>query len=194
MWDKLGWILGGYAIGSISFALIAAKIKGINLREHGSGNLGATNVARVIGKPWGLSVLTLDALKAYLPTYAAMQYFESPWWHVGVGVSVVVGHSLSLFAQFKGGKGVAPAMGMLLALAPGVAAPIVVVSVAVMAVTKIVSIGSILGCILMPIGFYLVGAPFEYTVLVSIIGVFIIWRHRSNILRLIQGKENKFNG
>jgi len=194
MWDKIVWVIGGYLIGSISVALLVATVKDVNLRAQGSGNLGATNVARVIGKKWGLLVLVLDALKAYIPTYFAMQTFTSPWWHVGVGVSVVVGHSLSVFAQFKGGKGVAPALGMLLALNPVVSASIVTLSITVMAITKIVSLGSILGCLLIPIGFYLGAAPIEYTLLVTLMSVFIIWRHRSNISRLLQGKENKFNG
>ena len=187
-------VLAAYVIGSISFAQIAGKLNGVNLREHGSGNLGATNVGRVCGKYWGIAVLILDCLKGFVPTYFAMQYFQSPWWHVAVGAVVIIGHSLSVFANFKGGKGVASALGMLIALNPSVAGVILGIVICVIAITKYVSLGSIIGCILMPIGFYYVKAPMAYLVVVSIMGVFIIWRHRSNVVRLLQGKENKLNG
>ncbi len=187
-------LLAAYVIGSVSFAQLAGKIKGINLREHGSGNLGATNVGRVCGKYWGIAVLILDCLKGFFPTYFAMQYFQSTWWHVGVGAVVIVGHSLSIFANFKGGKGVASALGMLIALNAIVAGVILAVVICVIAITKYVSLGSIIGCLLMPLGFYYVQAPVAYLVVVSIMGLFIIWRHRSNVVRLVHGKENKLNG
>ena len=97
--------LGAYILGAIPFALIVSQLNGVNLREQGSGNLGSTNVFRVMGWKWGLLVFTLDLLKGFFPVYMAISLFDAPAVHVGMGVIAVLGHSYTIFAGFRGGKG-----------------------------------------------------------------------------------------
>ena len=188
------YFAAAYLIGAIPFALLIGRLKGIDLRQQGSGNLGATNVFRTLGAPYGVLVFLLDSSKGFIPTYMAMQAFQNPWWHVAIGCMAVFGHAMSLFVRFKGGKGVATGLGMLLALSPLLAGAVFVVVIGLIAITRIVSIGSLLGCVLMPLLFYVCQEPLEYTTVVTLLSCFIIWRHKPNIQRLLEGKEHKING
>ena len=180
-----------YFLGAIPFSLLISRAKGVDLRQVGSGNLGATNVYRAMGLKYAIIVFALDALKGYIPTYLILNISDQPWLHVGIGFLSILGHSLSPFVNFKGGKGAATGLGVLLALSPDVFGTLAVVAAIGIGVTRYVAPITILCCILAPILLYIMNYPFTYVVFVSVIGLFIIYRHKSNIIRLIQGKENK---
>ena len=183
--------LFSYILGAIPFALVVSKLKGIDLRSQGSGNLGATNVYRIMGVKYAFFVFFMDGLKAFIPTSLSMMYFENPYFHVGVGVIAVLAHSFTIFASFKGGKGVASSIGMLFALNPIVMGILLVLGMLIIYITRFVSLASIVGSFLMPFMMYFFNAPVEYIGVISFISLFVIIRHRSNILRLIKGTENK---
>ena len=180
-----------YIIGSIPFGLLIAKFKKINIRELGSGNIGATNVCRNMGWHFGLMTLFLDASKGYLVTEIALYMLENPWGHVTVGLFAIIGHSLSFLARFKGGKGVATALGVLMALSPDVCIAIFIIGAIVIALTRYVSPVVLLCSTAVPILLYVREYPIAYIIVYAIIALFIIIRHRSNIQRIISGKENK---
>jgi acyl phosphate:glycerol-3-phosphate acyltransferase len=183
--------ISAYFLGSISFALLISKLKKIDLTKIGSGNLGATNIYRALGLKYALLVFTLDALKGFIPTYLALKILPYPFLHLLVGALAIVGHSLSIFNKFKGGKGVATSLGVLLALSPKIFLILAPISVALLYFTKLVSLTSLTGCILTPILLFLFGYPSEYTIVLGIIGLFIAYRHKKNIRRLLKGQENK---
>lgn len=185
------FILGSYLLSSISFALLISKLKNIDLRQVGSGNLGATNVYRALGFKFAILVFILDAAKGLVPTYLAMHYFSNPVWHVAIGLITIIGHSLSIFVKFKGGKGVATGLGVIMALNPIVAAILAAVGFTSIAITRYVAPTSILCAVMAPILFYVFKSPEEYIIFISIIASLIVFRHKDNISRLIQGKENK---
>lgn len=180
-----------YFVSSISFALLISQCKGVDLRRVGSGNLGATNVYRAMGIQYAVIVFLLDALKGALLTYLSMIIFENPWIHVGVGLMSIVGHSLSCFVNFKGGKSVATSIGVLCALNVFLGLSIFLLGMSIIKITKYVSLASISCAILAPILFYAVNAPVEYVSLLTVIAIFIILRHKANILRLLKGEEHK---
>ncbi|MFP4580145.1 MAG: glycerol-3-phosphate 1-O-acyltransferase PlsY [Candidatus Sumerlaeia bacterium] len=202
----------GFLIGAIPFAFIfVKKMKGIDIRTVGSGNSGATNASRVLGKPMGIFILVLDLLKgsfaAYvLPWVYSMIGLPSPIWDelgirgVGLcfGLAAFLGHCFSPFLRFKGGKGVATALGVYLVLAPQATLLTAVICILIILITRIVSIASITGAILLPImliifdfllesrqpNYFLFGATI-------LLGALVVYRHRGNIQRLLKGQENK---
>jgi len=180
-----------YLLGAIPFSLIVCKLKGIDLRQVGSGNLGATNVYRACGLSLGILVFILDALKGYIPTLLALNFFDHPWLHVGIGFSAIVGHSLSPFVKFKGGKGAATGLGVLMAISPDVCGIIALIAVLGIGITRYVAPTTIVCSILAPVLLWLLDYPLAYVGFVSIASVFVIWRHRANIIRLYKGVENK---
>lgn len=185
------FFIGTYFISSISFALIAGKLKHINLREVGSGNLGATNVYRALGIKYAVLVFVLDAAKGFLPTFMAMYLFENYVIHVAVGLVSILGHSLSIYVKFKGGKGVATGLGVVMALNPLVATILAFGGIGSIWITRYVAPVSIVCSIVAPILFYIFQSPIEYTLFICLIAGVIVVRHKDNIIRLIQGKENK---
>ena len=183
----------GYLIGSISFAVIVAKSHGVNIFKEGSGNPGATNVKRVLGSKWGNIVFFLDALKGVLSAGWPLWL----WGDVRLGVvgliAGIVGHSFSFLLKFKGGKGVATTMGGLLALMPQVLLVGLLVWVVVFYSTKVVALASILFAVSLPVAaFFLNGGGDPRFYLALLLAVLIVVRHRANIIRLIQGRENTF--
>ena len=184
-------IIGSYLISSIPFALVISKFNNVDLRKVGSGNLGATNVYRALGFKLAVFVFILDAAKGLFPTYLAMAIFNQASWHVGVGLITILGHSLSVFVQFKGGKGVATGLGVIMALNPTVAAILAVVGFSSIAITRYVAPTSIVCAVAAPFLFYFFNSPVEYTLFISFISSVIVIRHKDNIMRLIQGTENK---
>ncbi len=114
----VSYSISAYLFGSVSFAYWVAKAKGIDLRQHGSGNLGATNVYRTLGLKFGILVFLLDGFKAWLPTLLAVHAFEASWMHIGVGFFAILGHTVPIFHRFRGGKGAAPGIGILARCAP----------------------------------------------------------------------------
>lgn len=186
-------IIAAYFIGSIPFAYIIVKlVKKIDIRTVGSGNAGATNAARVLGK-WGfISVFLLDALKGFLPVFVSLHYYGQTMITLIVAAVVVLGHTYTVFLGFKGGKGVATGAGVFLALAPAEIGIGLVVFIIVFLATKMVSAGSILASITLLIAVCLMSNWFALKVLTAVIVFFVIFKHRSNIIRIIKGEENKF--
>ena len=187
-----------FVLGAVPFGLIAGKLRGIDLRKEGSGNIGATNALRLLGIVPGILVLLLDALKGLLPVIAARWLGLSSWWVVAAGLCAALGHIFSPFLGFKGGKGVATSLGVLLGLSPLVAGCAAAAFFAVVFLTRYVSLGSIIGAAtqagmfaLLPAS-YLPGDPTPYRLFGIIVGVLVIVRHQSNIKRLLNGAESKF--
>ena len=187
-----------YLSGSIPFAAIAGKVRGVDLRKHGSGNLGATNVFRVLGWKIGLLVFLADALKGAIPVYFLPPRIVSPRdpivWAIACGIAAIAGHVRPIFLKLrKGGKGVATAAGVFFALAPMPMAVTFAIFVVVVLATGYVSLGSMLSAIALPAILLVTLGPRSPLFIVStIIALFVFWTHRSNIGRLRRGEEHRF--
>ena len=190
-------LIAGYVCGSFPSAYLAGRlVKGIDLRQAGSGNLGATNVYRVVGAPAAVVVLALDALKWWVAVTAVPQLFAlgaSEWWPVALGAAAVLGHAKPVFLLWHGGgKGVATGAGVFLALAPEAVGIATVAFVVVVALTRYVSAGSVAAAAVLPIAIMLRrGATAPVFLAAAFIGAFVIWSHRDNITRLRRGEEHK---
>ena len=187
----LGGLLLAFLAGSISFSGILARLKQVDLRSQGSGNMGATNVARVMGKPWGILVFVLDFGKGALPVYWG-QGIWGPEGLVIIGLLAILGHIYSPFLGFKGGKGVATAVGVLTVLVPQIVGVMGLLLALVFWMSRTISLVSILGAVLLPILMIYFDSPMPYKVVLTGVSLLIIWRHRQNILRLLKGQENRF--
>lgn len=192
MMELLIACVASYLIGSIPNGLILGKaIWGVDLRKHGSNNIGATNAWRIIGKKAGVSIFLLDMVKGVIGAGLGFFYAGSPLAGVLCGILAVIGHSWSIFLGFKGGKSVSTGLGVLMMLMPKVAFIVFLVWLAVVFVTQYVSLGSIIGAALVPVLAYIFSMPMEYFVFGVLAAVFIIYRHKANIDRLLHGRENK---
>ncbi|MCK8827599.1 glycerol-3-phosphate 1-O-acyltransferase PlsY [Natroniella acetigena] len=182
-----------YLLGSIPFGLLVAKyVKGVDIRDYGSGNIGATNAYRIMGLGMGFVVALLDIGKGLLGITVASSFFpEEPFLILLVGVMAIVGHNWSLFLKFTGGRGVATSVGVLTSLAPGAIFVVFIVWALIVAITKYVSLGSIIGAVLIPIMMFLFNKPTEYVLFGLLIAIFVIYGHKPNIKRLLAGTENK---
>ncbi len=181
-----------YILGSIPNGLILGKaIWGVDLRQHGSKNIGATNAWRTIGKAGGISIFVLDFLKGAISAYLGLHLGGSELAGVLCGILAIAGHSWSVFLAFKGGKGVATGLGVIAALMPEVTLIVFAVWFAIVYFTGYVSLGSIVGAALVPILTLFFGLHTEFLILGLIAAVFIIYRHKSNIERLLNGTESK---
>ena len=183
----------GYLAGSIPFGVLITRWKaGVDVRTQGSGNIGATNVARVAGKKLGILVLLLDAAKGAIPVLVARSlYPEAPLVHAGVGLAAFLGHVVPTWLKFKGGKGVATALGVLVALVPVAALIGGGVYLAVFLPMRVSSIGSLLGGIAASVASFFTAAHREYAYLMVVLFTLMIWTHRGNIQRLIARTESK---
>jgi glycerol-3-phosphate acyltransferase PlsY len=187
-----------YLSGSIPFAFIAGKVRGVDLRTQGSGNLGATNVFRVLGWKIGLAVFLADALKGALPVLLLPERVvgtaDPRLLAIACGVAAIAGHVRPLFLGFrKGGKGVATAAGVFFALAPMPMLVTFAVFVAVVLATGYVSLGSLISAGLLPaLLFATQGARSPLSLVSLVIAVFVFWTHRANIGRLRRGEEHRF--
>lgn len=186
-------ILISYLIGSIPFAYIIVKaVKGIDIRSVGSGNAGATNVARVLGK-WGfVSVLILDMLKGFIPVIIAYLYYGQENIVLYMMIAVVLGHTFTIFLSFKGGKGVATGAGAFFALVPFSMLVAVIVFLLTFAITRMVSASSIMGAISLLISVLLMESWLPLIIITCIVVLFVIYKHKSNIVRIIKGQESRF--
>lgn len=186
-------IIATYFIGAIPFSYIIVKlVKKVDIRTVGSGNVGATNAARVLGK-WGfISVFILDALKGFIPVFISLYFYGQTVITLVTAAVVVLGHTYTVFLGFKGGKGVATGAGVFLALAPIEIGIGFIAFIVVFYATKMVSAGSIVGAVTLLISVCIVSDWFALKVLTAIIVFFVIFKHRSNIMRIIKGEENKF--
>lgn len=191
----------GYLLGSISFAVIVAKRKGVDIFKEGSGNPGATNVKRVLGGKLGNTVFALDALKGMAAAgWPLLAFAGAGDLGVRLGiiglVAAIIGHSYSVFLKFRGGKGVATTMGGLLAIMPVVLLIGLLLWLICFALTRVVALASILFALSLPASAYFLyylerpGDP-RFT-LGLLLGLLIAVRHRSNISRILRGKENSF--
>lgn len=181
-----------YLLGSIPNGLILGKaVWGVDLRQHGSKNIGATNAWRTIGKAGGISIFALDFLKGAVSAYLGLYLGGSELAGVLCGILAIAGHSWSVFLAFKGGKGVATGLGVIAALMPMVTLIVFAVWFAIVYFTGYVSLGSIIGAALVPILTLFFGLHTEFLILGLIAAVFIIYRHKSNIERLLNGTESK---
>jgi len=185
--------VAGYLLGSISFAVLVARSRGVDIFKEGSGNPGATNVKRTLGAKLGNTVFALDALKGFLAAGWPLWVFGDLRLGVIGLVAAIIGHSFSVFLKFRGGKGVATTMGGLLALMPVVLLVGLLVWLAVFYTSKVVALASILFAVSLPVSAGLLHGPRDPRFLLGLLlGLLIVLRHRSNIARLLQGKENSF--
>ena len=191
-------LLLGYLLGSIPFAYIAGKVaRGIDLRQHGSGNLGATNVYRTLGAKVASVVFVLDTLKGALPVLAVQRYAIGPHldlWAIAAGVAAIIGHAKPIFLLWKGGgKGVATAGGVFLALAPIPTLASMATFVVVVLLSGYVSVASLTAAVVLPVVLAATSGVRSPLFVVSVvIAVFVFWTHRANIGRLRRGEEHRF--
>jgi glycerol-3-phosphate acyltransferase PlsY len=181
-----------YLIGSIPTGLLLGKAYGIDVRKEGSGNIGATNLYRTVGRKVGIITLVGDCLKGLLPVVLVKSSTLPPEIAAWVGLAAFCGHVFSLFLKFKGGKGVATALGVFLALAPLAVAIALALFAGVMFIWRYVSLGSVSAAVAMPLAVYFLGGSRAVTAVTFIIATIVIIRHHENIKRLLSGTENKF--
>ncbi|HEU0299631.1 MAG TPA: glycerol-3-phosphate 1-O-acyltransferase PlsY [Longimicrobium sp.] len=189
------FVAASYLLGAIPASYIAGRLaKGIDLREHGSGNLGATNTFRVLGAKVAAPVMVFDILKGTFPVVAFTQWDGSPdWrWELAYGAAAIVGHVFSVYMRFRGGKGVATSAGVFLALAPVALGVGLVVWLGVLKTMRMVSAASILAAA--TVGILLLATPNRDEVRILGMGVvaFVVFAHRSNIGRILRGEEPRF--
>lgn len=189
-------LVAAYLLGAIPTSYIVARAaKGIDLRQHGSGNLGATNTYRVLGWRAAAPVFLLDIAKGWFPAamFPLWDGQASPHWALAYGTAAIVGHVYSVFVGFRGGKGVATSAGVLLALAPIATLVGLLAWSLVLYLTGYVSLGSITAAVLVPIVVGILQGTGPVFWLCIAMATFILWAHRSNIARLRAGTENRFN-
>lgn len=187
----LSWVIS-YLIGSISFSyLISKKIAGIDIRSHGSGNAGATNTLRVLGKGPGIAVLILDAGKGLLAMGITHVLTGDPLAYAVSGLFAIAGHNWPIFFGFRGGKGIATTLGVSLGFSPLAFLIAAVTAVVTIYVTRYVSLGSLLLVTILPIVMYLLDKPASFVWTSLILAIFAYIRHYDNIRNLLSGKERK---
>jgi glycerol-3-phosphate acyltransferase PlsY len=180
----------GYLLGSVPWGVLLTRLAGAgDVRSIGSGNIGATNVLRTGRRGLAAATLLLDLLKGFLPVWAAWSW-TGPDTAVAAGAGAVIGHCFPLWLGFKGGKGVATAGGVVLALTPLVVVPALAVFAAAFALTRYVSLGSILAALVVPVAAYLWGHV-QAAELYLLLALLVLVQHRANIGRLLAGKETK---
>jgi len=181
-----------YLCGSVPFGVLLAKTQNMDIREHGSGNIGATNVARTMGKKAGLITLAGDVLKGLLVVFIASQWFDSTMVTALAGLAVFLGHLYSIFLNFKGGKGVATGLGILSFVMPFSTLCSAVVFSISLKISGYVSLSSILAAISLPLLGIFFKMPLPYIYLATIVALFTLQKHHDNIVRLNQGTEAIF--
>ena len=181
-----------YLCGSVPFGVLLAKTQNMDIREHGSGNIGATNVARTMGKKAGLITLAGDVLKGLLVVFIASQWFDSTMVTAMAGLAVFLGHLYSIFLKFKGGKGVATGLGILSFVMPFSTLCSAVVFSISLKISGYVSLSSILAAISLPLLGIFFKMPLSYIYLATIVALFTLQKHHDNIVRLTQGTEAIF--
>ena len=185
-------VVGAYLLGSIPFGAVLARLKGIDLRKVGSGNIGATNVARAMGKGWAVAVLLADAAKGFVPVWLGQRWQLPQLAIAGAGLAAIVGHMFTVFLRGRGGKGVATSLGVSLALSPMFALIGFGAYVVIFALTRLSSLGSLLGVWTFSIGFVVARHPdWPYVALALGGAALVTLRHRGNIQRLVRGQEKK---
>jgi len=190
------WILGTYGIASFPTGFVLVKLlKGIDIRKLGSGNTGATNVFRAAGAGAFAVTLMLDAFKGYLPVMLAARYFTQAgaFSILLIALTALCGHIFSIFLKFRGGKGVATAAGVFLALLPAPAGLAIASFMIIFVLTRYVSAGSLAGAVVLPLSSWLLREHPSFSVFATLAGLLIVYTHRANIKRLLNGTENKIS-
>lgn len=186
-------IILSYFFGAIPSGVWIGKIfKNIDVRDYGSKNSGATNSYRVLGAKLGIAVLIIDVLKGFIPLYIASKFNLAYNDLVILGLVAILAHTFSCFISFKGGKGVATSLGVFLFLAPVITLILIVIFILVVYFTKYISLGSITAAFLLPIFTFFTHRDTYLFTLSVVIAIFVIYRHKTNISRLLSGTENKF--
>lgn len=212
----IAWVVLGYLAGSIPFGLLIGRLRGVDIRRAGSGNVGATNVGRLLGRRWGVACFVLDVLKGAAPVLLAGWGMGllgrvdiaagEAWWWLAVGAAAVLGHVFPVWLKFRGGKGVATSFGVLLGLwplmtLPGLAA--LATWLVVAAATRYVSLASIIAAVGLPVYLYLIWGLgrgrslhelLPLLLVAAALALLVIVRHCGNIARLLAGTESKIGG
>jgi glycerol-3-phosphate acyltransferase PlsY len=190
------WLVASYFAGAIPTSYLAGRLfRGIDLREHGSKNLGATNVYRTLGWKYAIPVGLVDIAKGVVPVLVfAPRTSDSQLFALACGVAAIAGHVFSVFVRFRGGKGVATAAGVMLGLAPLALGVALVIWIVVLKLSGYVSLASIAAAAGFPLAVYLLDRPDQPGILwlVALVAAAIIWLHRANIRRLLNGTESRF--
>ncbi len=190
-------IILAFVVGATPFGFLAGKMKGIDIREHGSGNIGATNVLRTLGKPIGIFVLILDVLKGMVPVLIALKASDTSSIPIGTAIAAILGHNYTFWLKFKGGKGIATTGGAMLPLLPLPLLISILLWIVTLKLSRYVSVASIVAALTIPIVATiqsLVTKSWDLPLLglASFVCILAIWKHRSNIGRLRRGEENRF--
>lgn len=184
-------LVAAYLFGAVPWGVIVGKaFYHVDVREHGSGNVGTTNVFRVLGTRAGVAVLILDMFKGFVPAALAAAFFD-PWAAIFIAGAPVVGHMYSVFLKGSGGKGVATGAGVVLALVPLAFAIILVVWLTLLATTRYVSVASLTAALLVPVLVIFFGTPLPYRIAAVLVAIIVWWAHRGNIRRLVTGTEHR---
>lgn len=188
------WIVAAYLVGSISFGIIISKVYGLpDPRTVGSGNIGATNVARSGKKSAAVLTLLGDAFKGWLPVWLALQSNMLMWVVACTGLAVFFGHLYPIFHRFKGGKGVATALGVMLGISGWLGLAALLAWIIVFAISRISSLSAIVAAVLAPVFAWVLLSPYpDYVWMVAVMSVFLVWRHKTNIQKLLDGTESGF--
>jgi acyl phosphate:glycerol-3-phosphate acyltransferase len=190
-----------YLLGSIPTGYLAGRLRGIDIRQTGSGNIGATNVFRVLGRTAGIVVLVIDGLKGYAAcawvAELVMHWFpaaagEDDALRITAGLAAILGHNFTCWLKFRGGKGIATSAGVLAALVPGALIIILSIWIIVFALTRYVSLASITASVALPLATWITRHNVSLTLVTGAMAALAIYKHRSNIQRLMQGTENRF--
>lgn len=189
-----------YLLGAVPFGFLVARARGIDIRTVGSGNIGATNVLRSVGKSWGILTLLLDALKGLIPAAVfpvlARIYFgveTDEIMRVACGCTAVIGHNCPVYLKFKGGKGIATTAGALIGIAPLALLCGIATFALVFGISRMVALGSITAATIIPIAAWLLYRDQGrlIPIVLTVLGLLAIWRHRPNIRRMLSGTENR---
>jgi glycerol-3-phosphate acyltransferase PlsY len=185
--------VGAYLLGSVPFGIVIGKgLYGIDVREQGSGNIGTANVFRVLGYKAGVLVLIADIGKGFLPAFAAARFLP-PWVAMVIGALAVIGHMKSPFIGFRGGKGVATSAGVALGLMGPMFLLVGVAFILLVLATRIVSVASLTATMLFLLEVWLLHEPLVYRIAAVVLSASLFWSHRTNISRLIHGREHRFD-
>jgi len=188
-------VIFAYLVGSIPTGVVLSRaFAGKDPRQEGSRNIGATNVMRTAGKTLGALTLIGDALKGLIPVCIALWLVEEEPWVAAVAFAAFLGHCFPLYLGFKGGKGMATALGIYLPLAPLAVLVNIFFFASAVAISRMVSIGSLIAALAMPLLIWIGKYPLPYVLMSICVGIIVFYRHKENIKRLIEGKENKLWG
>lgn len=196
-----------YLLGSFPTGYLAGRARGIDIRQAGSGNIGATNVFRTLGRRAGIGVLLADALKGWLaiklvPGFVQLLFSAStgvepaaamlPALEITAGVAVILGHNYTCWLRFRGGKGVATSGGVLIALLPNAFLVVLVIWLIVFAVSRYVSLASVFAAVALPLATWRINGRMDLILVTTLLAAMAVYKHRSNIKRLLNGTENRF--